>query len=61
MHALMTAVLYFGTFVAIGWVGKWLLDRWMAHTDDLHDIQQQAGANRGKRRVFLLGFWRTED
>jgi hypothetical protein len=27
---------------------------------DLSEIQAQAGPRRGKRRVFLLGFWRDE-
>ncbi len=62
MQALMTAILYLGTFLAIGWAVKRLLDRWMSHSGaDLDDVHGQASAGRGKRRVFLLGFWRTED
>jgi hypothetical protein len=28
---------------------------------DLSDVQQQAGANRRPRKVFFLGFWRSEE
>lgn len=28
---------------------------------DLSDVQKQAGPNRRARKVFLLGFWRTEE
>jgi hypothetical protein len=27
---------------------------------ELSDVQAQAGQNRGKRKLFLLGFWRSE-
>jgi hypothetical protein len=62
MRALATAVIYFGAFLAIGVGAKLLADRWMRrHGADLDDVHAQAGANRGKRRVFLLGFWRTDE
>jgi len=62
MRTLMTAALYFGGFLAIGWGAKHLLGRWMARNGtELDDVQKQAGGQRGRRRVFLLGAWRTED
>lgn len=62
MHALWTAVIYFGSFLIIGLGAKIALRRWaQQHDVDLADIQAQAGPNRRKRRVFLLGIWRTED
>jgi hypothetical protein len=59
--ALATAIVYFGTFVAIGFVARLAITKWMSRRDfDLADIQAQAGTNRRKRRMFLLGFWRNE-
>jgi len=61
MRALVTAVIYFGSFLAIGLVAKLTIGRWMnCRNLDLSEIQAQAGPRRGKRRVFLLGFWRDE-
>ena len=61
-HAFATAIVYFGFFLAVGIIAKSALDRWMHGKDlDLSEIQAQAGSNRGKRRLFLLGFWREED
>ena len=61
MHALMTAAIYFGTFLLLGWGTKRLVDRWMAKSDtDLDGMHAEAGRNRGKRKVFLLGVWRSE-
>jgi hypothetical protein len=61
MRALVTAFIYFGSFLAIGLIAKLLVGRWMVRRDlDLPEIQAQAGPRRGKRRVFLLGFWRDE-
>jgi hypothetical protein len=61
MSALATAIIYFGSFLAIGLVARLAIARWMNRKDfDLADIQAQAGPNRAKRRVFLLGFWRDE-
>ncbi|HTR83706.1 MAG TPA: hypothetical protein VMI56_04455 [Reyranella sp.] len=53
MRALVTAIVYFGTFIALGMV----LRRWLHRQVDLDDRQQQTG----RRRLFLLGAWRTED
>jgi hypothetical protein len=61
MRALVTAVIYFGTFLAIGMIAKAALGKWMKRKGaDLSDIHAQAGPNRRKRRVFLLGAWRDE-
>jgi hypothetical protein len=61
MRALITAVIYFGSFLAIGVIAKVVVSRWMHRRDlDLAEIQRQAGSRRGTRRVFLLGFWRDE-
>jgi len=59
MRALMTAVVYFGTFLSIGYVAKRLLDKWMArHGEHLNEIQAQGrnGGNHPHSR-FLLGTW----
>jgi hypothetical protein len=61
MHALVTAVIYFGSFLAIGLIAKLVVGQWMRRRNlDLSEVQAQAGPRRGKRRVFLLGFWRDE-
>ena len=60
--ALYTAILYFGSFLVIGWVGKLVLTRWMGrHGVTLSEINEQAGEGSRKGRRFLLGFWRRED
>ena len=59
MWALVVAAIYFGTFLAIGIVAKMALRKWTGA--DLSDVQAQAGSNRRKRKVFLLGAWRDED
>ncbi len=57
MRAIVTAAIYFGTFIAIGLVVRhWIRRRHV----DLADVHEQAGGNRGERRVFLLGAWRSE-
>lgn len=62
MTALWTAIIYFGTFLVLGAVAKIALARWtQQHDVDLEGIQARAGPNRRKRRLFLLGAWRTED
>jgi hypothetical protein len=61
MRAIITAVIYFGSFLAIGLIAKIVVGRWMVRRDlDLAEIQSQVEPRRGKRRVFLLGFWRDE-
>jgi hypothetical protein len=61
MHALMTAAIYFGTFIVLGWGTKRLVDRWMSRSDtDLDSMHAEEGRGRGKRQLFLLGVWRRE-
>jgi hypothetical protein len=52
----VTAVLYFGTFLVVGYVAKRLLDRYMAKNGDLRDVQSQ-NRGGGKQTRFLLGTW----
>lgn len=62
MRTLLTAIIYFGSFLAIGLIAKVAAGRWMKRSGtNLSDLQAQAGANRGRRRVFLLGAWRDEE
>jgi len=62
MRALLTAVIYFGSFLAIGLIAKVVIGRWMDRSGaDLADLQAQAGPRRGKRKAFLLGAWRNEE
>ena len=58
MWAIVVAAIYFGTFIAVGIIAKMALRKWTGA--DLADVHAQAGPNRGKRRVFLLGAWRDE-
>ena len=58
MDALVVLVIYLGPFILIGLAAMWWARR---KNTDLSDIQAQAGENRRKRRVFLLGFWRSEE
>lgn len=61
MRATLVALIYFGSFPAIGLVAKRVIDGWAARRDiDLAEVQAQAGPRRGKRSVFLLGCWREE-
>lgn len=61
MRALVTAAIYFGSFLALGLISKLVITSWMRRRDiELSEIQAQAGTRRAKRRVFLLGFWRDE-
>jgi hypothetical protein len=57
MRALVVGFIYFGTFIAIGLTARWWMRR---HGVELSDVQRQAGPNRGKRKLFLLGVWRSE-
>jgi hypothetical protein len=61
MQAFLVALLYFGSFIAIGLIMKLAVDRLTRDTGSLSDIQSQAGANRRKLKAFLLGAWRNED
>ena len=62
MWALTVAVIYFGSFLALAILAKIGLGKLMDRTGaELTDVQAQAGPNRRKRSVFLLGAWREED
>jgi hypothetical protein len=58
MAALEMFAIYITPFLILGVVAKLLLRRYAV---DLTDVQDQAGANRRPRKVFLLGSWRSED
>jgi len=59
MGALATAIVYFGTFLLLGYGTRRLLAHWMArHGADLDDVQAQAGESGRKGGSFLLGVWR---
>jgi hypothetical protein len=61
MDALTVAIIYFGTFLVLGVILKLAIKWWTRRRNfDLTDMQRDAGPNRGKRRVGLLGFWRNE-
>ena len=58
LDAVLTAALYFGTFLVVGYGGRWLIDRWMGSRGvHLSDVQDQMGENRRKQTGFLLGVW----
>ena len=62
MGALLTAVIYFGSFLAIGLIAKLAARRWIDRSGtDLTDLQAQARTKRRKNKAFLLGAWRNED
>ena len=62
MSALETALIYFGSFLALGIIAKLVIGRWLIRRDlDLSLPRTQMGLPRGRRRLFLLGFWRNED
>ena len=59
MRALATAVVYFGSFLLLGYGAKRLLDSWMdRHGEGLDEVQAQAGDSARKNGAFLLGVWR---
>ena len=58
LEAIFTAILYFGTFLVIGYGGRRLIDRWMGSRGvHLTEVQDQLGENRRKQTGFLLGIW----
>jgi hypothetical protein len=58
MRALVTAVIYFGSFLALGFFVKRALDRWTArHGANLHDAQGEGGDQKHQGKRFLLGAW----
>ncbi len=62
MRALLTAVIYFGSFLAIGLIAKMAARRWIDGSGtNLTDLQAQVGTKRRKHKAFLLGAWRNEE
>jgi hypothetical protein len=57
MSTLVVLAIYLTPFLLLGWAVHVAVKRYGV---DLGDVQSQAGANRGPRKVFLLGAWRTE-
>ena len=56
MRALISATVYFGLFLTIGYVAKHLLDRWMGERGlDVAEMQRDAHDRPQPR--FLLGVW----
>jgi hypothetical protein len=62
VSALITAAIYFGSFMVLALIVKLAVSRWMNLKDiDLSEIRTQLGPNRRKSNRFLLGLWRKED
>jgi len=62
VSALITAAIYFGSFLVLALVVKLAVSRWMNLKDiNLSEIRTQLGPNRRKSNRFLLGLWRKED
>jgi len=62
MNALVTAAIYFGSFLEIGLIANLAVRRWLNLRDiDLSEVRSQLGPNHRKSSRFLLGFWRKED
>ena len=61
MDALGTALIYFGSFLALAIIAKLAIGRWMSRRDlDPSLVRTQMGLPRDRHRLFLLGFWRNE-
>ena len=61
MGALETALIYFGSFLALAIIAKLTVGRWMSRRNlDPSPVRVQTGLPRGRRRPFLLGFWHDE-
>jgi hypothetical protein len=61
MGALERALICFGSFPALGIIAKATAGRWMSRRNlDPSPVREQMGLPRGRRRLFLLGFWRDE-
>ena len=60
LWALTVLLIYLVPFFTIGWVGRWVIRRWMdAKGLDLSG-PPELGRGGGKRQLFLLGIWRKE-
>lgn len=56
MRALITAVIYFGTFLTLGWLARRLLDRTLRRRGESLDERQPETSTPPTDR-FLLGVW----
>jgi hypothetical protein len=62
VNSLVTAAIYFGSFLAIAVIAKLAVSRWLSMRDiDLSEIRSQLGPDRRKSNRYLLGFWRKDD
>jgi hypothetical protein len=62
MRAFLTAVIYFGSFLAIGLIARMAARKWIDRGGtNLTDLRALAGTKRRKHKAFLLGAWRNED
>jgi hypothetical protein len=60
MRALISATVYFGLFLTIGYVAKRLLDRWTSERGlDVAEMQREARSRPQPR--FLLGAWYRDE
>jgi hypothetical protein len=57
MWTLVVFAIYVTPFLLLGWAIGFAMKRYAV---DLGEVQSQAGPNRGPRKRFLLGAWRTE-
>jgi hypothetical protein len=57
MRALMTAIIFFGSFLLLGWAIRFWLQRRASHL--LDDQKEDAGGRKGRR--FLLGAWYRDE
>jgi hypothetical protein len=58
MRALFTAIIYFGTFLLLGWWAKRVLDKWTAQTGKhASEVQGPTPEGAPKQTRFLLGVW----
>jgi hypothetical protein len=54
MRALVTALIYFGSFLALGTIAKLVIGRWTARRDlDLLDIRRKPGQIAETQGVFV--------
>jgi hypothetical protein len=57
MHSLVTAAIYLGSFLILGYGARRLLDRYMSRNgEDIQDLQRQ-NKGSGPQQRFLLGVW----
>ena len=58
MRALHTAILYFGTFLLLGWWAKRVLDKWTSQNGKHpSEVQGRSSESSPPQTRFLLGAW----